>query len=87
MWSIARSVVVPAPLLGIALRELDLVVGGQPRQTFRAVSRRATIGVVRGMSLWQSLHYGVAFRPKFFLMENVMENVRGLMSAAIRRRR
>jgi DNA (cytosine-5)-methyltransferase 1 len=69
--------------LGIESGALDLLVGGPPCQTFSTAGRRGTVQDVRGMLLWQFLRYVEAFRPKFWLMENV----RGLISAAVRHRR
>lgn len=68
--------------LGLAPGELDVLLGGPPCQTFSTAGRRGTIQDMRGTLLWQFLRYIEAFRPKFW----VMENVRGLMSAAIRHR-
>jgi len=68
--------------LGLAPGELDLLLGGPPCQSFSTAGRRGTIQDPRGTLLWQFLRYVEAFRPKFFLMENV----RGLVSAAIRHR-
>lgn len=68
--------------LGIKPGELDVLVGGPPCQSFSTAGRRGTISDVRGVLLWQFLRYVVALRPKFFLMENV----RGLMSAAVSHR-
>ena len=62
--------------------ELDLLVGGPPCQTFSTTGRRATVQDPRGTLLWQFLRFVEAMRPKFFLMENV----RGLMSAALSHR-
>jgi DNA (cytosine-5)-methyltransferase 1 len=68
--------------LGLAPGDLDALVGGPPCQSFSTAGRRGTIGDARGMLLWQFSRYVAAFRPKFFLMENV----RGLLSAAVRHR-
>lgn len=68
--------------LSLKRGQLDLLVGGPPCQTFSTVGKRGTVSDIRGMLLWQFLRYVEAFQPKFFLMENV----RGLMSAAIRHR-
>lgn len=68
--------------LGMTPGQLDLLSGGPPCQSFSTVGRRGTVQDVRGSLLWQFLRYVEAFRPKFFLMENV----RGLISAAIRHR-
>lgn len=62
--------------------ELDLLAGGPPCQTFSTAGNRRTIQDPRGMLLWDFLRFVDAFRPKFF----IMENVRGLLSAAIRHR-
>ena len=55
-------------------------MGGPPCQTFSTTGKRATVQDPRGTLLWQFLRYVQHFRPKMF----VMENVRGLMSAALR---
>ena len=68
--------------LGLAPGDLDALVGGPPCQSFSTAGRRGTIGDERGMLLWQFTRYVAAFQPKFF----VMENVRGLLSAAVRHR-
>ncbi|MFC1743352.1 DNA cytosine methyltransferase [Candidatus Riflebacteria bacterium] len=62
--------------------DLDLLVGGPPCQTFSTVGRRQTIQDPRGTLLWQFLKFIDVFRPKLFLMENV----RGILSAAIKHR-
>ncbi len=62
--------------------ELDLLIGGPPCQTFSTTGRRATVQDPRGTLLWQFLRFVQDLQPKFFLMENV----RGLMSAALRHR-
>jgi DNA (cytosine-5)-methyltransferase 1 len=62
--------------------EVDLVVGGPPCQSFSTTGRRGTLSDPRGTLLWEFLRFVHHIRPKFFLMENV----RGLMSAAIRHR-
>lgn len=68
--------------LGLEVGELDLLAGGPPCQTFSTAGRRASVQDARGMLLWQFLRWIDAFRPKYFLMENV----RGLLSAAINHR-
>jgi DNA (cytosine-5)-methyltransferase 1 len=68
--------------LGIKPGEIDLLVGGPPCQTFSTVGRRETVQDPRGTLLWQFLRFVDAIRPRMFLMENV----RGLLSAAIRHR-
>lgn len=62
--------------------DLDLLVGGPPCQTFSTTGKRATVQDPRGTLLWQFLRFVQDLQPKFFLMENV----RGLMSAALRHR-
>lgn len=68
--------------VGLKPGELDLLVGGPPCQTFSTVGRRGTVQDPRGTLLWQFLRFVDAMRPKMFLMENV----RGLLSAALRHR-
>lgn len=68
--------------LRLAPGELDLLVGGPPCQTFSTTGRRATVQDPRGTLLWQFLRFIEVLQPKFFLMENV----RGLMSAALNHR-
>ena len=68
--------------LQLAPGDLDLLIGGPPCQTFSTTGRRATIQDPRGTLLWQFLRFIEVMRPKFFLMENV----RGLMSAALNHR-
>lgn len=68
--------------LGLAPGELDLLVGGPPCQSFSTAGRRGTVQDQRGLLLWQYLRFLIAFQPRFFLMENV----RGLLSAALRHR-
>ncbi len=68
--------------LGLEPGELDLLVGGPPCQSFSTAGRRGTVQDPRGTLLWQFLRFVEAMRPRFFLMENV----RGLLSAALRHR-
>lgn len=68
--------------IGCAPGELDLLVGGPPCQSFSTAGNRGTIQDHRGTLLWQFLRFVEAMKPRFFLMENV----RGLLSAAIRHR-
>ena len=67
---------------GLVPGEVDLLVGGPPCQSFSTAGRRRTTQDPRGTLLWQFLHYVEVMQPKFFLMENV----RGLLSAALRHR-
>jgi DNA (cytosine-5)-methyltransferase 1 len=68
--------------LGIKKGELDLLIGGPPCQSFSTTGRRGTVQDPRGTLLWQFLRFVEYLQPKMFLMENV----RGLMSAALRHR-
>lgn len=68
--------------LGLAPGELDLLVGGPPCQSFSTAGRRRTVQDSRGQLLWDYLRFIDVFQPKAFLMENV----RGLLSAALRHR-
>lgn len=68
--------------LGLEPGELDLLVGGPPCQSFSTTGRRGTVQDPRGTLLWEFLRFVEVLKPKFFLMENV----RGLVSAAIRHR-
>ncbi|NLF29266.1 MAG: DNA cytosine methyltransferase [Planctomycetes bacterium] len=63
--------------------DVDLIVGGPPCQSFSTAGRRGTVQDPRGTLLWQYLRFVAEMRPRFFLMENV----RGLLSAALRHRR
>lgn len=63
--------------------ELDLLVGGPPCQSFSTAGRRGTVEDPRGTLLWQFLRFVDVMQPKFFMMENV----RGLMSSALKHRR
>ena len=69
--------------LGLEPGQLDLLVGGPPCQSFSTAGRRRTVEDPRGTLLWDFLRFVEALRPRFFLMENV----RGLLSAALRHRR
>lgn len=62
--------------------ELGLLLGGPPCQSFSTAGRRGTVQDPRGELLWDFLRAVDEFRPKWFLLENV----RGLLSAAIRHR-
>lgn len=62
--------------------QIDLLVGGPPCQSFSTAGRRGTVQDPRGSLLWQYLKWIEVLKPKFFLMENV----RGLLSAALRHR-
>jgi DNA (cytosine-5)-methyltransferase 1 len=68
--------------LGVKIGEIDLIVGGPPCQSFSTTGKRGTVQDPRGTLLWQFLRFVEHIKPKMF----VMENVRGLMSAALRHR-
>ena len=68
--------------IGLKPGELDLLVGGPPCQAFSTSGRRQAVQDPRGTMLWEFLRFVDVMQPKFFLMENV----RGLMSAALRHR-
>jgi DNA (cytosine-5)-methyltransferase 1 len=62
--------------------EVDVIVGGPPCQSFSTAGKRRTTQDPRGTLLWQFLRFVEVMQPKFFLMENV----RGLLSAALQHR-
>lgn len=62
--------------------EIDLIVGGPPCQSFSTAGRRGTVQDPRGTLLWDFLRFVGAMQPRFFLMENV----RGVLSAALKHR-
>jgi len=68
--------------LGLKPGDLDILVGGPPCQTFSTAGKRGTIQDPRGTLLWQFLRFVDILRPKIF----IMENVRGLISAALKHR-
>lgn len=70
--------------LGRALRrsEVDLVAGGPPCQSFSTAGRRGSVNDPRGSLFMDFVRIVDAIQPKFF----IMENVRGILSAAIRHR-
>ena len=75
----------PAEILeatGLRVGELDLLVGGPPCQSFSTAGRRRSVQDPRGTLLWHFLRFVEALRPRMFLMENV----RGLLSAALKHR-
>ncbi|MDK9722660.1 MAG: DNA cytosine methyltransferase [Rhodospirillales bacterium] len=67
---------------GLLPGEVDLLIGGPPCQSFSTAGKRGTVQDPRGTLLWQFLRFVEYIQPKFFLMENV----RGLVSAALRHR-
>src|SRR6185437_2543803 len=68
--------------LGLERGELDLLTAGPPCQTFSTTGRRRTVEDSRGTLLWRTLDYIEVFKPKVF----IIENVRGLLSAALKHR-
>ena len=68
--------------LGLQPGELDVLVGGPPCQSFSTAGRRGTTNDPRGALLWDFLRFVEVMRPHVF----VMENVRGLISAALQHR-
>jgi DNA (cytosine-5)-methyltransferase 1 len=68
--------------LALTPGEIDVLVGGPPCQSFSTAGKRGTVQDPRGTLLWDFIRFVAVLRPKVFLMENV----RGLMSAAIRHR-
>jgi len=67
---------------GIDPNDVDVVVGGPPCQTFSTAGRRKSVEDHRGTLLWDYLRFVEGLKPKFFLMENV----RGLLSSALKHR-
>jgi len=68
--------------LSIRPGEVDVLVGGPPCQTWSTAGRRATAQDPRGTLIWHFLRFVDALKPRVFLMENV----RGLLSGALRHR-
>lgn len=68
--------------IGLKPGEVDLLAGGPPCQSFSTAGKRAATQDPRGTLLWQYLRFIEVMQPKFFLMENV----RGLLSAALNHR-
>lgn len=68
--------------IGTSPGEIDVLIGGPPCQSWSTAGKRGTVGDPRGMLLWNYLDFVEALKPKVFLMENV----RGLLSAALRHR-
>lgn len=67
---------------GLTPGDVDLLVGGPPCQSFSTAGRRGTVQDPRGTLIWRFLQFVEEMQPKFFLMENV----RGLISAALSHR-
>lgn len=68
--------------IGMSPGEVDVVVGGPPCQSFSTAGKRQATQDPRGTLLWHYLRFIKCINPKFF----IMENVRGLLSAALRHR-
>lgn len=68
--------------MGIAPESIDVIVGGPPCQSFSTAGKRGTTQDPRGTLLWDFLRFVSYVEPKLFLMENV----RGLLSAALKHR-
>lgn len=68
--------------LGIEPGDIDVVLGGPPCQAFSTAGRRQSVADPRGELLWDFLRLIERIQPKFF----IMENVRGLLSAALNHR-
>lgn len=67
---------------GLTPGEAELVAGGPPCQSFSTAGRRGSFGDPRGGLFRHFAAVVAAAQPRFF----VMENVRGLLSAAIKHR-
>jgi DNA (cytosine-5)-methyltransferase 1 len=68
--------------VGLKPGQLDVLAGGPPCQSFSTAGRRGTVEDPRGQLIWDYLRFVEAFKPRYFLMENV----RGLLSAAMKHR-
>jgi DNA (cytosine-5)-methyltransferase 1 len=68
--------------LGLEPGQLDVMIAGPPCQSFSTSGRRASVRDERGRLLWRVIDFLEVFRPKTF----VIENVRGLVSAALEHR-
>jgi DNA (cytosine-5)-methyltransferase 1 len=68
--------------LGVDPSQIDVIVGGPPCQSSSTAGRRGTVQDPRGTLIWDFLRFVEFVKPKFFLMENV----RGLLSAALNHR-
>ena len=68
--------------VGLRAQDIDVIIGGPPCQSFSTAGKRGTTQDPRGTLLWDFLRFVEYIQPKFFLMENV----RGLLSAALKHR-
>lgn len=66
--------------IGVGPGEVDVVIGGPPCQSFSTAGKRESIADIRGQLIFKFLKFVEAFRPQYF----VMENVRGLLSSRIK---
>lgn len=62
--------------------EVDLIAGGPPCQSFSTAGKRQSVNDPRGTLFMDFVRIVEAIQPKFF----IMENVRGILSAAVRHR-
>ena len=67
---------------GVGRGELDLLTGGAPCQSFSTAGRRGAARVLNGTLVGRFLDLVGEIQPRFF----VLENVRGILSAAVRHR-
>ena len=67
---------------GLKAGEATLVAGGPACQSFSTAGKRKSLATKSGLLTYQFMRVVDEVRPEFFLMENV----RGLLSAAIRHR-
>ena len=67
---------------GLEKGEVFLIAGGPPCPTFSTAGRRLSLADMRGQLMYDYLTVVGEVRPRFFLLENV----RGLLSAALRHR-
>ena len=67
---------------GVRKRELDLLSGGAPCQSFSTAGRRKSASDPNGGLIERFLELVGELQPRFFLLENV----RGILSAALRHR-
>lgn len=61
-------------------KEVDLVVGGPPCQPFSTAGNRLSVTDPRGNLIYEFMRIVMEIQPRFF----VMENVKGLLSAALK---
>lgn len=68
--------------VGLRAQDIDVIIGGPPCQSFSTAGKRGATQDPRGTLLWDFLRFVEHIQPKFFLIENV----RGLLSAALKHR-